>query len=122
MLALLPSAQIRALFPGPEAFVVRTGRGPRSAAALRALLADTRRHGWARESGEVSEGYASLATAVVDHSGYPVAAVALTFPIDPATASGPAEWSVGADTRAAALVGRAADTISRRIGGAPARA
>ena len=38
MLAALPAAQVRALFPGREAFVLRGDAGPRSLAALRQRL------------------------------------------------------------------------------------
>jgi DNA-binding IclR family transcriptional regulator len=41
MLAALPAAQIRALFPQPEAFVTRHETGPRSLSALRRLLVET---------------------------------------------------------------------------------
>ena len=45
-----------------------------------ALLVDMRRRGYAVEDGEVTAGFASLASPVLDHSGHPVAGVALTFP------------------------------------------
>ena len=80
MLAMLPNAQVRALFPGPSAFVMRNERGPRSLSALRPLLTAARRAGYAEEDGEVTEGFAAVAVAVRDHVGHPVAAVAVTFP------------------------------------------
>lgn len=80
MLAALPAAHIKALFPGPELFVTRNGAGPRSLSALRRLLVDTRRLGHAVEDGEVTPGFASVAVAVRDHAHHPVAAVAVTFP------------------------------------------
>src|SRR6476661_9115755 len=43
MLAALPKAQLRALFPGPDAFVSRHDIGPRSISALRRVLAEVRR-------------------------------------------------------------------------------
>jgi DNA-binding IclR family transcriptional regulator len=81
-LALLPAAQVRALFPGRESFVDRTGRGPLSPAALRRLLAEESRRGWAEEDGLVVEGYASVAVAAVDRTGRPVASIGLTFRSD----------------------------------------
>jgi DNA-binding IclR family transcriptional regulator len=109
MLAALPAAQIRALFPDPAAFVLRTGVGPRSMSALRALLVDVRRRGYAVEDGEVSPGWASVAAAVLDHSGHPVAGLAVTFP------------SAGTPTasrdRIAERVTRTAARLTRRIGG-----
>jgi DNA-binding IclR family transcriptional regulator len=80
LLAALPPAQVRALFPGPAAFVDRTGRGPRRPTDLRRLLAAERRQGYAYEDGHVTEGFASAATASYDHTGRPVAAVSVTFP------------------------------------------
>ena len=79
MLAALPSAQVRALFPTPAAFVARTA--PASPSALRRLLVDVRRAGHATEDGEVSVGFASVAVAVLDHARHPVAAVAVTYAV-----------------------------------------
>jgi DNA-binding IclR family transcriptional regulator len=109
MLAQLPAVQVRALFPDPAAFVLRTGIGPRSPSALRSLLVDVRRRGHAVEDGEVTVGFASIASPVLDHSGHPVAGVAVTF----AAAALP----IPARDRVAAQVARTAATISRRIGG-----
>ncbi|MEO6880590.1 MAG: IclR family transcriptional regulator [Mycobacteriaceae bacterium] len=80
MLAALPGAQVRALFPDASALAQRNGRGPASLAALRRCLVATRRDGYATEDGEVTPGFASLAVAVLDHTAHPVASVALTWP------------------------------------------
>jgi len=80
LLALLPPEQVRALFPDRGAFVQRTEVGPTSLPALRALLRETRAAGVAAEDGEVTPGFASLGVAIPDHTGHPVAAVAVTFP------------------------------------------
>lgn len=79
ILAALPQPQVRALFPDAAAFVNRTGRGPRSPHQLRQLLDVERRRGWAVEDGFVTADYASVAAAVHDHGGHPVAAVSVTF-------------------------------------------
>jgi DNA-binding IclR family transcriptional regulator len=79
MLAALPAAQIRALFPQPDAFVTRHDVGPRSLSALSRLLVETRRRGYAVEDGEVSPGFASVAAPVLDHNELPVAGLAITF-------------------------------------------
>ena len=79
MLAHLPAPQVRALFPGQDTFVDRTGRGPRSLPGLRRTLAAERRRGWAVEDGHVTPGFASVAAAAFDHGGRPVAAVGVTF-------------------------------------------
>ena len=109
MLAALPPQQVRALFPDPSAFVVRHERGPRSPSALRQILVDVRRRGYAVEDGEVTPGFASVAAAVLDHTGHPTASIALTFP----QAEVPAKERV-------ALAERVLDTarrLTRRIGG-----
>ncbi|WP_131736177.1 IclR family transcriptional regulator [Actinomadura roseirufa] len=77
MLAHLPPAQVRALFPG--SFVNRTGRGPASLRELRRVLADDARRGWSAEDGHITEGFASIAACSFDHTGHPTAAIALTF-------------------------------------------
>ncbi|HKS46844.1 MAG TPA: IclR family transcriptional regulator [Amycolatopsis sp.] len=79
MLAYLPAAQVRALFPNAAVFVRRTDRGPRGLAELRRTLADERRRGWAVEDGHVTAGFASVAYPVFDHGERPMAAVAVTL-------------------------------------------
>ncbi|RZS32758.1 IclR family transcriptional regulator [Herbihabitans rhizosphaerae] len=79
MLAHLPAAQVRALFPNRDAFVDRTGRGPKHLPALRGLLTDERRRGWAIEDGHVTTGFASVAVPVLDGHDRPVAAISATF-------------------------------------------
>ena len=56
ILAELPAAQVRALYPSADAFVDRHGTGPRTLSRLRTLLADTRQRGFAIEEGEVTPG------------------------------------------------------------------
>ena len=81
ILAALPSAQVRALFPSTDAFVQRLDIGPTSLTSLRPLLARTRTRGYAEELGLVTPGLASVAAPVLDHTGHPVAGVAVTFPV-----------------------------------------
>ena len=80
ILAALPPAQVRALYPDRSAFTDRTGLDPTSLSALRVLLSETRRRGHATEAGEVTPGLTSVACAVLDHNGHPVAGVAVTYP------------------------------------------
>lgn len=80
MLAALPREQVRALYPDATAFTDRTGKGPATPAELRELLRATRAQGFATENGEVSEGLRSVGVAVLDRSGWPVAALAVTWP------------------------------------------
>ena len=82
MLAHLPSDQLRALMSSPDAFVGRTGRGPRSLSTLRRTLSAEQAQGFAHEEGEVLEGYASVAAAVLDRAGRPAASVSVTYRLD----------------------------------------
>jgi len=79
ILAALPAAQVRAAYPDRAAFTTRHGAGPTGPRQLRAVLQETRQRGHAVEDGEITPGFASVAAAVLDHNGYPVAGVALTF-------------------------------------------
>lgn len=108
ILAALPVPQVRALYPDPGTFIRRHDVGPASPSALRALLAAVRRRGHAMEDGEVTPGFASVAAAVVDHVGHPVAAIALTFAR--ADVDGPREAVLAGDVRQTAAL------ISRRLG------
>ena len=79
ILAHLPPAQLRALFPTAKLeLVLRTSYGPNSVGELRRILSATRRHGYALEHSEVTEGLSSIARPVFDHTGWPIASVALT--------------------------------------------
>lgn len=109
ILAALPAAQVRALFPDQDAFVERHGQGPRSLSALRVLLTETRQRGYAVEDGEVTPGLASVAVPVLDHNGHPVAGIAVTYPTDAAPH--------GPDAALVAAVRRTAGSLTRRLGG-----
>ena len=51
--------------------MLRNELGPRSLTALRQLLAEARRQGFASEDGEVTPGFASVAVAASDRAGLP---------------------------------------------------
>lgn len=107
ILAALPAAQVRALYPDRSAFVDRHGAGPASPSALRSLLVETRARGFASEEGEVTPGFSSVAAVVRDHTGHPVAGVAVTFPAtDPVDVPGTVRH-----------VCRTADRLTARLGG-----
>jgi DNA-binding IclR family transcriptional regulator len=108
MLAELPAAQLRALFPTKDAFVDRTGAGPTSMTALTRLLAVERARHWSEEDGFVVPGFASVAVAALDRSGRPVASIGLTFRSE--RADGPMRVELA---RAAM---RTARELSRRLG------
>jgi DNA-binding IclR family transcriptional regulator len=114
LLAYLPAAQVTALFPTRAALARRNEVGPATPAQLRARLDEVRAHGWASEEGEVTEGFASVAAAAFDHAGRPAAAVAVTVRggrgLDGARRDG-----------LAAAVGKAAQRLTSRLGGAANR-
>lgn len=113
MLAELPPAQLRALYPDQGAFESRHPAPEADAAEwtygrLKRVLADVRARGSAHEDGEVTPGLASVGAAVVDHLGWPAAAIAVTFQGDAAPELEPV---------IAPAVQEAAATLSRRIRG-----
>jgi DNA-binding IclR family transcriptional regulator len=107
ILARLPAPQVRALYPTSAAFVDRHGTGPRTLGALRTVLQETRQRGYAVEHGEVTPGLASVAAAVLDHNGHPVAGVAVTYDAD----AGALVEELSGQVR------RTAESLTRRIGG-----
>ncbi|MFI9508076.1 IclR family transcriptional regulator [Nocardia sp. NPDC052566] len=112
ILAYLPAAHVRALYPRAVSFVRRTDRGPSSLATLRTMLATERRRGWASEDGYVTPGFASVAHAVFDFGHRPIAAISVTMRHHCATDPCDADWS-----GLAAQVRATADDLTRRIGG-----
>jgi DNA-binding IclR family transcriptional regulator len=113
LLAALPRQQVRALYPSATALLRRTDAGPSTPAELRQILATARRVGFATEHGEVTPLLASVAVTVRDHTGYPVAAVAITYsqPGAPSSESAAAELGYARQAR------RTADMLTRRISG-----
>ncbi|MBK0417893.1 IclR family transcriptional regulator [Leucobacter sp. CSA1] len=121
VLSAMPKAQVRALFPNSSAFAVgiassadpmlSTDRAQPVAidrySRLRQVLDDTAARGYALEQAAVSPGLASISVPVLDHRGWPVAAMTATFP-HPATEE---------DTYPAIAreVSRAAETLSSRL-------
>jgi DNA-binding IclR family transcriptional regulator len=114
VLADLPAAQVRALFPDRMAFVARTGLGPTRLSELRTVLSEVRRRGYAVEDGEVTSGFASVAAAAHDHTGHPVAGVAVTYPVEGHPGEG-----VPDARHLANAVRTCATTLTRRLGGHP---
>ena len=82
-----------------------------SAGFLHQLLftAGVRSAGYAGEDGEVTPGLASVAAAVHDHIGRPVAGAAVTFPAE--------QLDAAARRQLARRVTAAAGELTRRIGG-----
>lgn len=109
LLARLPAAQTRALYPDASAFVQRHDPGPATLSELRSTLQRVRARGYALEEGTVTPGLASVARAALDHAGYPQAAIALTYP-----AGDVDQDEVAALARRVAAY---ADELTRRLGG-----
>ncbi|MDQ0377100.1 IclR family transcriptional regulator [Amycolatopsis thermophila] len=115
LLAHLPHPHVRALFP--RSFVTRTGRGPSNLASLRRALAEVRTRGWAVEDGHVTPDFASVALAVFDHNGSPLASVSVTFRHVCPSGCGETWPGLARDVRTTAA------SLTRQIGGrAPGRA
>ncbi len=107
LLAALPPAERDAIYPRGAPLVDRTGRGPRTVAALHRLLADERRTGLSVEDGHVSAGIASLAAAALDRAGRPAAAISVSVPAT--------ELARRREALSAAVT-QAARTLSRHLG------
>ncbi len=97
LLARLPAAQVRALFP--------------SSVAVRRTLTDVRNRGYATEDGTITPGLASVAQSVVDHTGHPTAAIAVTY--------ASADVDARERDRLVAAVTASADQLSHRLGHRP---
>lgn len=115
MLAALTTAQLAATYPAGSADATvqqlprRTNTGPETLAELEGLLTDARARGWAVEDGDINPDYASVASVVLDHNGYPAASIGLTFR---RAVVDDAEW-----TRLGRAVRSAAEELTRRIRG-----
>jgi DNA-binding IclR family transcriptional regulator len=85
--------------------------GPTTLPGLRALLSRVRQDGFASEDGTVTPDFASVAAPVLDHSGHPVAGIAVTYPAAEVTR----------DQRRSIVeeVVRTATDLTRRVGGHP---
>ena len=80
MLAALPPQQVNALFPSRRVLTPPPRRRPGVADPAARAPGAARGAGHAEEDGFVTPGFASVACAVLDHTGHPIAAVAVTYP------------------------------------------
>ncbi len=78
MLAYLPQAQLRALYPDVGAFAIRDG-SDWNYRKLRNLLEKVRERGVASENGEVTPHLSSLGVPVLDRANWPIASIAITY-------------------------------------------
>jgi DNA-binding IclR family transcriptional regulator len=109
MLAALPRPAVRALFPDPDSLVQRNGLGPATPQELGRSLSQVRSGGYALEEDSVTPGLSSVASAVLDHTGHPVAAVTLTYVSE--------DVDTSERQRLVDAVTRSADRLARRLGG-----
>lgn len=110
MLSRLSASQVRALFPDRLSLILRNEAGPRTLPELTTLLTTARERGFATENGEIVRDFASVGAAALDATGYPAAAIGLTF-----RAPAPDEaWSA-----LGAVVRDAANELSARLTGRP---
>lgn len=119
ILAAMPKAQVRALYPDASAFVRRNETLPEGTdgvepeiekySQLRSVLNETSQRGYALERGSVTRGLSSVAQPMLDHQGWPVAAIAVTFRDD--------ELSTEKINELAEQVRELANTLSSRIHG-----
>ena len=79
MLSCLSWTQVDALYPSSAELSAGHSNSPTSTTELHAMLAETRKRGWAREIDSVTVGWSTLAVPVVDVSGYPLASLATTY-------------------------------------------
>lgn len=79
ILCQLDAKQVRAMYAGKYDFQTRTGQGPLSLRQLTEILDVERKQGYSIEYSLVTEGFASIGVAVVNHLDMPTASLALTF-------------------------------------------
>ena len=107
MLQHLEKKQIAATFRGRD-LTNRTNLGPKNLVELENLLKVERAQGFALEVDEVTMGYASVGTAILDNLGHPLAAIAITLQSN--------QLEKLQLTQLAMLLEKAASDLSRKFG------
>ena len=79
ILCQLDAKQVRAMYGGNSALPTRTGKGPESVKELSQDLLEAKLRGFSFENGFVTDGFSSIAVAVLNHLQMPVAAIGMTF-------------------------------------------
>lgn len=79
ILCQLDAKQVRAMYGGNSALPTRTGKGPVSVKELTQDLQEAKKRGFSFENGFVTDGFSSIAVAVLNHLQMPVAAIGMTF-------------------------------------------
>jgi DNA-binding IclR family transcriptional regulator len=109
VLSRLPAAQLRAIYPSAAALVQRDGRVPGTLLALRSMLIEVRRRGFALEENLVTPGLSSVGLPVLDHTGHQLAGISVTFEAD--------RVDDGEQRQLVDAARRAAEALTRRLGG-----
>ena len=112
MLAGLPESEVAAYFSTRSSFMTMNGTGPKSLRELRVILTEDAARGWSMEKGSVTEGITCIAAPAHDRFGRPAASVVTSFLTD--------RRADDVDMLSREIV-RAADELTRRLGGVPAR-
>ncbi len=108
ILCQLDAKQVRAMYGATTSLPTRTGKGPATLKELSADLQNAKQQGFSFENGFVTDGFSSIAVAVLNHLQMPVAAIGMTFRND-----------AGADEHQDFLVKQlqvAATELSKRLG------
>jgi DNA-binding IclR family transcriptional regulator len=79
ILSQLDAKQVRAIYGANTSLATRTGKGPATLKELTQDLQNAKQQGFSFENGFVTEGFSSLAIAVLNHLQMPVAAIGMTF-------------------------------------------
>ncbi len=80
----LDAKQVRAMYGAITSLPTRTGKGPATLKELTNDLQTAKQRGFSFENGFVTDGFSSIAVAVLNHLQMPVAAIGMTFRADAA--------------------------------------
>jgi DNA-binding IclR family transcriptional regulator len=80
----LDAKQVRAMYGAVTSLPTRTGKGPATLKELTNDLQTAKQRGFSFENGFVTDGFSSIAVAVLNHLQMPVAAIGMTFRADAA--------------------------------------
>ncbi|MCH4249780.1 MAG: IclR family transcriptional regulator [Microbacteriaceae bacterium] len=82
LMAWLPRAQIRAMYPHANALPDGAEGSPKTPAELLRMLGETAERGYATEIEEVTPGLASVVVPVLGRDSWPIAAMGITFELE----------------------------------------
>lgn len=79
ILCQLDAKQVRAMYGASSSLPTRTGKGPATLKELTNDLHTAKQRGFSFENGFVTDGFSSIAVAVLNHLQMPVAAIGMTY-------------------------------------------